>query len=118
MMNIHKVRVKYISASLAITLAAAVTALAADKLYVPSHLQGSFYNEATADTIPSPQKNKQRPLKKNTPAIADTIKKMQPADTIPLSDSAIIPAGQKKGFLKCQKTVWMHQCIIMQMIQW
>ncbi len=64
MMNIYKVRVKYISASLAVALAVAVTALAADKLHVSTDFRGSFYNTLTADSLPAPRlKRKLKPVR-------------------------------------------------------
>lgn len=63
MMNANKGKVKYISASIALGLVIAVTAMAADKLHGPLNFTHSFYNTLTADTPPVPKKPRPLPVK-------------------------------------------------------
>ncbi|MES2850090.1 MAG: putative LPS assembly protein LptD, partial [Bacteroidota bacterium] len=83
MMNIHKVKLKYISAPVAFVAFLLVTVLAGGKLH--------------AQQKPPAGKNiKQKPARKDSAAITDTTIKFAPADSILLKDSTSINLGQKK----------------------
>lgn len=72
MMNANKGKVKYISASTALALVIAVTAMAAGKLRISKNFDGSFYNTLTADTPPPPKKPLRLRPGKDTTVKSDT----------------------------------------------
>lgn len=86
MMNVHKVKLKYISAPVAIAIILSVTALAGGKLHVSRGFQRSVYSTLTTDSLPLPPRSK-KPLRQSKAPAADSVKPIRQADSIPVNDS-------------------------------
>ncbi|MBL0359061.1 MAG: LPS-assembly protein LptD [Chitinophagaceae bacterium] len=102
-MNANKGKVKYISASIALGLVIAVTAMAADKLHGSVNFTNSFYNTLTADTPPVPKKPRPLPKKqKNIPAVDSASSTGLPVSAV---TDTTIASRQKDSFIVVRDTL-------------